>query len=357
MKNGKLFDLYSDYLISALGQTTATGLSSLLGGEISHDQIQRMLAGPEQGSADLWRIVKPHVRQMASEDGVMIVDDSIAEKPYTDENEIICWHHDHSRERNVKGINFVTCLYHSRGVSLPIGFELVRKTQRYTDPKDGKEKRRSAKTKNEMYRDLLQQAVKNRIPFKYALNDIWFASAENMNFVKLTLKKEFVMPLKGNRKVALSVETKKQGRYRRVDTLELEPMKPVLVYLEGVEFPLLLVKQVFTNEDGSTGIQYLATSDTTLDGNGIAAIYQKRWNVEPYHKSLKQNASLEKSPTKTVTTQTNHFFAALCGYIKLELLKGDTKLNHFALKSKLYLRAIQSAFAALQDLKPAQLAA
>ena len=38
---------------------------------------------------------------------------------------------------------------------------------------------------------------------------------------------------------------------------------------------------------------YSATSDTDLDGNGIVAIYQKRWNVEPYHKSLKQNASLE----------------------------------------------------------------
>ena len=355
MKNGRLLDLYSDYLISAFGQTTATGLSSLLNGEISHDQVQRSLAGEEQTSADLWRIAKPHVRKIESEDGVAIVDDSIAEKPYTDENDIICWHYDHSQQRTVKGINFVTCLYHNQGISLPVGFELVRKTERYTDPKDGKEKRRSSKTKNEMYRELLLQAVKNQIPFKYALNDIWFASAENMNFVKVTLGKEFVMPLKGNRKVATSADAKQEGRYQRVDTLELEPMEPVTVYLEGVVFALLLVKQVFTNEDGSTGIQYLVTSDTTLDGNGITAIYQKRWNVEPYHKSLKQNASLEKSPTQTVVTQTNHFFAALCGYIKLELLKGDTKLNHFALKSKLYLRAIQSAYAALQHLNPARL--
>ena len=357
MKNSKLLDLYSDYLISAFGQTTATGLSSLLDGEVSHDQVQRFLAGEAQTSAGLWRVVKPHVREMESEEGVMIVDDSIAEKPYTDENEIVCWHYDHSKQRSVKGINFVTCLYHSQGVSLPVGFELVRKTDRYLDPKDGKEKRRADKTKNAIYRDLLAQAVKNRIPFKYALNDIWFASAENMNFVKLTLKKEFVMPLKGNRKVALSVDAKQQGRYRRVDTLELEAMQPVTIYLEGVEFPLLLIKQVFTNEDGSTGIQYLVTSDTTLDGNGIAAIYQKRWNVEPYHKSLKQNASLEKSPTQTVTTQTNHFFAALCGYIKLELLKGNTKLNHFALKSKLYLSAIHAAYAKLRELNPTQLAA
>ena len=357
MKNSKLLDLYSDYLISAFGQTTATGLSSLLNGEISHDQVQRSLAGEPQTSADLWRIAKPHVRKIESEDGVAIVDDSIAEKPYTDENDIICWHYDHAQQRTVKGINFVTCLYYSQGVSLPVGFELVRKTHRYIDPKNGKEKRRSDKTKNEMYRELLQQVVRNQIPFKYALNDIWFASAENMNFVKITLKKEFVMPLKGNRKVALSVEAKQSGRYQRVDTLELEPMRPVTVYLEGVQFALLLIKQVFTNEDGSTGIQYLVTSDTTLDGNGIATIYQKRWNVEPYHKSLKQNASLEKSPTQTVTTQTNHFFAALCGYIKLELLKSDTQLNHFALKAKLYLNAVQSAYATLRELNPARLAA
>jgi len=319
--------------------------------------LQRWLAGEQQTSVDFWRIAKPHVRKTEREDGVAIVDDSIAEKPYTDENDIICWHYDHSQQRTVKGINFVTCLYHSQGVSLPVGFELVRKTQRYIDPKDGKEKRRSDRTKNEMYRDLLQQAVKNQIPFKYVLNDIWFASAENINFVKLTLKKEFVMPLKGNRKVALSVISKQSGRYQRVDTLELEPMQPVVVYLEGVEFALLLIKQVFTNEDGSTGIQYLVTSDTTLEGNGIATIYQKRWNVEPYHKSLKQNASLEKSPTQTVTTQTNHFFAALCGYIKLELLKSDTQLNHFALKAKLYLHAVQSAYATLRELNPPRLAA
>jgi hypothetical protein len=134
-------------------------------------------------------------------------------------------------------------------------------------------------------------------------------------------------------------------------------MQPVTVYLESVPFALLLIKQVFTNEDGSTGTLYLVTSDTTLSGNGISTIYQKQWNVEPYHKSLKQNASLEKSPTQTVTTQTNHFFAALCGYVKLELLKGTTKLNHFALKSKLYLQAVQSAYAMLRELNPISLAA
>jgi hypothetical protein len=357
MTNEKLLDLYSDYLISAFGQTTATGLSALLNGEISHDSVQRFLAGERQTSVHLWRVVKLHVRKIESPDGVLIVDDSIAEKPYTDENEIICWHYDHSQQRNVKGINFMSCLYHNAGISLPVGFELIAKTERYIDPKDRKEKRRSPKTKNEYYREMTQQAVHNQIQFQYVLNDVWFSAAENMVFVKNTLKKDFVMPLKSNRKVAVSLSAKQNGQYQRVDTLELEPMRPVNVYLESVPFALLLIKQVFTNEDGSTGILYLVTSDTTLSGNGVATIYQKRWNVEPYHKSLKQNASLEKSPTQTVTTQSNHFFAALCGFIKLELLKSSTKLNHFALRAKLYLQAIQSAYAALRELSPVVLAA
>lgn len=357
MTNNELLDLYSDYLLSAFGQTTATGLSALLEGQVSHDQIQRFLASSKRTSADLWRIAKPHVRRIERKDAVMIVDDSIAEKPYTDENDIICWHYDHSKDRMIKGINFITALYHSAGLSLPVGFELIAKTEHYVDPKDGKEKRRSEIGKNELYQKLLKQAQRNQISFKYVLNDVWFASADNMMFVKHDLNKHFVMPLKSNRKIALSLADKRHGRFVSVDTLELQENAVQKIYLDGVDFPLLLVKQVFENEDGSNGIQYLVTSDTTLTRDQIISIYHKRWNIEPYHKSLKQNASLEKSPTQTEITQTNHFFAALCGYIKLELLKSSTSINHFALKSKLYFSALQSAYHRLNSMQPVRLAA
>ena len=165
------------------------------------------------------------------------------------------------------------------------------------------------------------------------------------------------MPLKSNRKVALSLQDKLQGRYVQVETLELKPNTTTSVYLEGVDFPILLVKQVFVNEDSSTGILYLVSSETTLSYEDVTTIYQKRWNVEPYHKSLKQNASLEKSPTQTVASQTNHFFAALCAFIKLEMLKSTTKLNHFALKTKLYVNALQVAFSTLRELHPVQITA
>ena len=275
-----MLNLYSDYLISAFGQTTATGFSALLNGEINHDSVQWFLAEERKTSADLWRTLKPYVREIESEDGVIIVDDSICEKPYTDENEIVCWHYDHSQQPNMRGINFVTCLYHDTGMPLPVGCEVITKTEHYTDPKDGNAKRRSPKTKNEYYRAMTQQALRNQIKFKYVLNDVWFSSAENMKFVKLT---------------------QRRWCHRHF---------------------------VF--------------------GDDMATLYQKRWNVEPYHKLLKQNASQEKSPPQTVTTRINHLFASLCGFVKL---------NHFALKSKLYLHALQSAYVTLREFHPVSLAA
>jgi hypothetical protein len=127
--NKELLDLYTDYLISSFGTTTATGLSTLLDGRVSHDQSTRMLAGKKQGSAELWQLIKPQVRRMQSDEGVMSIDDSIEEKPYTDENDIVCWHYDHSKDRLVKGINFVTARYASQGRSLPVGVTLIAKTE------------------------------------------------------------------------------------------------------------------------------------------------------------------------------------------------------------------------------------
>ena len=55
---------------------------------------------------------------------------------------------------------------------------------------------------------------------------------------------------------------------------------------------------------------YLVTSDQSLCSSEIQTVYQKRWKIEVYHKSLKSNASFPKSPARTVRTQSNHFLLA-----------------------------------------------
>ena len=85
MKND-LIELYSDYLLSSSGKTTATGVSELLDNVYSHDQFTRLLSNNEFTSRDLWLYVKPVVRQVECSDGVLIFDDTIQEKQFTKEN-------------------------------------------------------------------------------------------------------------------------------------------------------------------------------------------------------------------------------------------------------------------------------
>jgi len=351
--NKENLELYTDYLLSTFGYATATGLSRMVDGQVSHDEITRFLSGEEYTSKDLWLEVKPTVRQVERDDGVLIFDDTVQEKPYTDENEVMCWHYDHSKGRAVQGFNLLNCLYHVNDISIPVAFELIKKPAEYCELKTHKRKRASLVTKNELMRAMLQVCVQNQLKFRFVLFDIWFSSKENMCYIKETVKKDFVCALKGNRLVAMSEEDYQAKRFTPIEELPWLEETVFTGWLKDVPFPVRFVRQVFTNKDGSTGILYLACSDTTMTRGQILAAYQKRWPVEVFHKSLKQNAALGKAPVRRVVTQNNHVFAVLYATFKLERLKMKQHLNHFALRAHLYLKAIRVAFDELQALKAA----
>ena len=345
----ELFDLYTDYLISSSSSRTATGLSDLTDGEISHDKITRFLSKEDYDSKTLWKNVKPLVRKVEQEDGILIFDDTIEEKPYTDENEIVCWHFDHAQNRSVKGINILSALVRYDDVALPVAYELVRKTETFVDPKTGKTKRRADCSKNEMFRNMIDVCVQNQMKLRYIMADSWFSSKDNMEHIRKK-GKHFFFAIKSNRTIALSLEEKKRGEFKRVSELDLKEGEATLVYMKGLDFGVLLMKQVFTNKDGSTGVLYLVCSDTTLNDSQFD-LYKKRWRIEEYHKSIKSNMGLEKSPTRTVRTQNNHIFSCLCAYAKLEWLSIKKHLNHFALKYQLVLKANQIALMELRKMQ------
>jgi len=85
----QLLKTYTDYLMSSFSYTTATGLSMMVEGEISHDKVTRFLSSSDFTSVDLCAMVKPTVKQIESEEGVVIIDDTIGEKPSTGINIIL----------------------------------------------------------------------------------------------------------------------------------------------------------------------------------------------------------------------------------------------------------------------------
>ena len=186
-------------------------------------------------------MVKPSVRSMQGEDGVITIDDSIVEKPYTDENELICWHYDHAQGRMVRGINFITALYTGRGLvagDLSVGVKTEsHMTKRATANDAALDQERAFSCHAAKL-----CAQPDSLPL---CSIIWFASAENMSYVKLNLD-EFIMALKTNRKIALCQQDKLHGRYHRLNQLDLPENTVTVIYLEQVSFPLYLL-QTCTN--------------------------------------------------------------------------------------------------------------
>ena len=127
--------------------------------------------------------------------------------------------------------------------------------------------------------------------------------------------------------MALREEDRKRKRFMRVDELNFPAQAAVQGWLKGYVKAVLLVHQVFSKKDGGTGVLHLVCSDLTCDYDGLTTSYKKRWQVEVFHKSLKSNASLAKSPTQTLKTQSNHVFMSIYAVFKLECLSIKTRIN------------------------------
>ena len=160
-----------------------------------------------------------------------------------------------------------------------------------------------------------------------------------------------MIPFKSHRTVALSLEDKKAGKFTRVDSLDYPEGNPLTAWIKGVSFPVLIHRQVFTNKEGSVGLLYLACNDLQCTINDIETSYKKRWNVEVFHKTIKSNTALEKSPTKVPLAQGNYVVMSIYSAFKLECLSLKHKVNHFALKSKLFIKALKQAFDELTSLR------
>ena len=148
--------------------------------------------------------------------------------------------------------------------------------------------------------------------------------------------------------MALSQEGWNKKRFIRVDELQFAEQGAVQSWLKGSARAVRLVRQIFKNQDSSTGILHLVCSDLTCDYDAITTSYKKRWQMKVFHKFLKSNAGIAKSPTQTLTTQSNHVFMAIYAVFKLECLSVKSKINPFTLRFKLLINATLSAFDQLQ---------
>jgi hypothetical protein len=94
------------------------GLLQMLEKQVSHDQMNHFLREEKYTSNDLWLEVKEIVHKVGREERVLIINDLFQEKPYTDENEVMRGHYDHSKGRAVQELQPTQLSVPCRDVSL-----------------------------------------------------------------------------------------------------------------------------------------------------------------------------------------------------------------------------------------------
>ena len=112
-----------------------------------------------------------------------------------------------------------------------------------------------------------------------------------------------------------------------------------------------MVRLYVKNGKKNTKYSYIITNDMKVDQFNLFEIYQKRWRIEEFHKNIKQNFKIEKSPTKVIVTQINHILFTFLSFLKMEQIILKSKTNIFYLKQNIFMEALRNSYQTLQNMK------
>lgn len=334
-----LLETYTDFLIFNQGQASATTFSESTEGLISHDKFTRFLNSRDFTSRDLWNASSSLSKGIKG--GVLAIDDFINEKPYSKLSDINCYHYSHMKGRCVRGIEVLNALYTDGEISVPIDYKIISKPIECCDLKTRRVRKKALVTKNTLALELIESALDKCLDLAYITADSWFCCSRTLSFIHKKNKK-YIFAIKSNRKIFLTKEDREKNLGSRLSEAELEDETPLPFFINNVDHKVYITKKTFTNGDGTRGVLFLVTNDGDLSGSDLYSIYHKRWGIEVFHKSVKNNTSLSKSPASKQRAQKNHIFCSFYAYLKLERTKEKQKKNHFRLKRDIQILMLKS---------------
>jgi Transposase DDE domain len=302
---------YIEFLISTPVNYTCTHLAEHLSG-ISHDSITDFLRSQRLTAESVWTCAKTWIDD--NEESFLIADDSVQEKPHARAIELVYPHYSGNKHSVIRGIDIVNLVHSSGdGAYFPVDYRIY-----------APEYERA--TKNDHFLAMLKEAFEVRkIRAKYVLFDSWYASVANLKYIHRQ-GRIFYTTLKSNRLVSI---TKEDG-YIHLEEIDWTPERlktGISVKLKEVPFLVKLFKLVAKNGD----IDWVITNDpeTDLTTTIVRGRNDVRWDVECFHRELKQLTGIEKCQCQSEWAQRNHI--ACCYHAWLAL-----KVHAMKLKKTLY---------------------
>ena len=298
--------LYILFLLAEPKYVSCVRLAEVIGG-VSHDSVNRFLLRENYSPRDLFEEVKDH---LILDGGIASGDDSVLDKPYRDpeRTDLMGYFWSGKHKRTVKGINLITLYYTDiTGTSYPVNFRIYDK--------------REGKTKNEYFRDMVAEVKSWGLKLAWVTGDSWYSGIENLKFLR-NEKVGFLFGIADNRQVSIE-----RGTQVQVQTLTV-PESGLVVYLK--EFGWVKVFcQSFKNE-----VRYyiLYRPDETdlrqLNRQDFRQIHDSHWQIESFHRVIKQVCNIERFQVRTESAIRTHFFCALQAFCKLQTMRVEGLIDN-----------------------------
>ena len=311
---------YCQYLLSSQINYTITNLAEHLE-HISHDAINYYLKREKLTPRLLWENVKDVIELDAN--SYIIFDDSILDKRYSKEIEMVRKQYSGNEHGIIKGIGVVSCVY----VNPKVQRFWVIDYRIFNPDVDGK-------TKIDHVKDMLQNLVYQKLlPFDTVLMDTWYAVHSLMLYID-SLEKVYYCPLKNNRLVD---DTLGKEKYKRIDLLqwseeELECGK--IIKIKG--FPAQKKVKLFRVAVSTNRTDYVATNDLSQSStNVVQKVCKIRWKIEEFHREIKQLTGIESCQCRKARLQRNHIACAMLVWIRLKNLAYQTGQTVYQIKHNL----------------------
>jgi len=279
----------------------------------NHDSINRLLHRTNPTTERLWEESSPQINKKT---GLLILDDSTLDKPYSKQIELVSNHWSGKHKRTVKGINLLSILWTNGDKNIPLDFRL------YDKPNDNK-------SKNDHFKDLVERAYSRGLQPEYTCFDSWYGSVSNLKLIN-RLDWLWLTCLKKNR----LVNPDKKGNVN-ISDVDI-PKEGRVIHLKAYG----MIK-VFKMVSKNGRIKYWASNDLNMNELKRLSVAEKTWGIENYHRGLKQFCGVEKSQVRSATAQHNHISFSIRAFLRFEVYFYKTGHSWFEAKMLIIRHAIR----------------
>ncbi|EIJ34083.1 transposase IS4 family protein [Thiothrix nivea DSM 5205] len=310
--------MYMGFLMSEPKSSTCTRLSEVMG--ISHDSVNRFLLREAYEPKDLFNEAS---RLLNLVGGTLNVDDSTLDKPYSQHMELVGHFWSGKHHRVVKGLNLITLYYSDpQGRSLPVNYRVYDKAE--------------GKTKNDYFLDMLEDVLAWGLQPAFMTGDSWYSCVGNLKTVR-NHRMGFLFAVESNRRVSTE-----KGSWVQVQKLDI-PADGLRVWLR--EFGGVKLFRTQLKDQLRHYVVFLPNADAydTFQQADFQTLHDQHWQIEQYHRMIKQVCHIEKFQVRGKVPIRNHLFAALCSYIHLQQMRfADMISNAYQWQGGLYKEVVAS---------------